>query len=212
MKLLPMSYAAPVFAVLVLASFIQPGLAADDEKEFTPMFTGRDLSGWRVVNATTNQWKTTADKLVVNGWSKDKPSTDLVSEKSFRNFTIRFDFLVHQGGNSGVYLRGRHEIQLMDDDGSGKLSAVSNGAIFNQFSPSVFASKPGGAWQSLEATIIGQSITVILNGKMIHDRVSCPTPTSKPMDHRVNAPGPILLQGRLGAVKFRNMRIKELPD
>src|SRR5438045_815518 len=112
MKTITLPYAMRALAMLALLSASQPSLAADDEKEFAPLFTGHDLSGWRVVNATRNRWKVTPDKLVVNSWSTDQPSTDLFTEKSYRNFTLRFDYLIHQGGNSGVYLRGRHEIQL----------------------------------------------------------------------------------------------------
>jgi hypothetical protein len=200
-----------IIAMLAVGGSASISRAADDEKDFTPLFTGRDLSGWRVGSATKNRWKVTSDRVLENAWTKDHPSTDLISEKTFWNFTLRLDFLVHQGGNSGVYLRGRHEIQLIDDDTSRQLSAVSNGAIFNQVSPSTFASRPSGEWQTLEATMVGHTITVLLNGKKIHDRVPCPKPTDKPLDTKVNSPGPILLQGRLGEVKFRNVRLKVLP-
>jgi hypothetical protein len=206
------SPALRILAVLALACFLQHDLSADDEKGFTPIFTGRDLSGWRVVNASKSRWKVTPDKLLVNEWSKNEPSSDLYTEKKYWNFTLRLDYLVHEGGNSGIILRGRHEIQLIDDDGSRKLSAVSNGAIFNQAAPSVFASKPGGEWQTMEITMVGYSITVILNGKKIHDHVLSTTPTSKPMDFHMGSPGPIVFQGRLGEVKFRNVRIKVLPN
>ena len=201
-----------LLALLAWVSVSLPARAADDEKDFKPLFTGKDLSGWRVMGGGQSGWKVTPDKLVVNSWTKGRPGSDLVSEKTFRNFTLRFDYLIRQGGNSGVYLRGRHEIQLIDDDGARQLSAVSNGAIYNQVSPAVFASKPGGEWQTMEITIIGNAITVILNGKTIHDRVPCPRPTAKPLDANMNAPGPLLLQGRLGDVKFRNVRIKEFPN
>jgi hypothetical protein len=200
-----------VLAVLALACLLQRDLAAGDEKGFIPMFTGRDLTGWRTVNPDKSRWKVTPDKLVVNEWSRKQPSTDLYTEKSYWNFTLRLEYLVHQGGNSGILLRGRHEIQLIDDDGSRKLSSVSNGAIYNQTAPSVFASKPGGDWQTLEITMIDYSITVILNGTKIHDHVLSTTPTSKPMDYHMSSPGPIMFQGRLGEVKFRNVRIKVLP-
>gem|GEM_PF-456773 len=201
-----------LLALLSWVSVSLPAWAADDEKDFKSLFTGKDLSGWRIMGGGQSGWKVTPDKLVVNSWTKGKPGSDLVSEKTFRNFTLRFDYLIRQGGNSGVYLRGRHEIQLIDDDDSRQLSAVSNGAIYNQVSPAVFASKPGGAWQTMEITILGNAITVILNGKLIHDRVPCPRPTAKPLNANMNTPGPLLLQGRLGDVKFRDMRLKELPN
>ncbi|MFA6543770.1 MAG: DUF1080 domain-containing protein, partial [Limisphaerales bacterium] len=80
----------------------------------------------------------------------------------------------------------------------------------NQTAPSEFASKPGGEWQTCEATIIGNKITVILNGKKIHDAVECNAATGSEIDKNVTEPGPIFLQGDHGTVWFRNMRIKEL--
>lgn len=210
MKTASYSLAASTQVLLALVLFSQPAPAADDERDFKPLFTGKDLTGWTITEVNKSRWKVTPDKLVVNPWSKGQTGSDLISEKKFKNFTLRFDYLIHEGGNSGIYLRGRHEIQLLDDDGAKDLSSVSNGAIFNQVAPAVYASRPGGAWQTMEATIIGNEITVILNGKKIHDRVLCTRPTNKPLDSNMSAHGPLLLQGRLGDVKFRNMRIKEL--
>jgi len=211
MKTASRSFAVTTQALIALLVF-SPALGADDEKDFKPLFTGRDLTGWRTTEVNKSRWKVTPDKLVVNPWSKGQTGSDLVSDRQFKNFTLRFDYLIHEGGNSGVYLRGRHEIQLLDDDGAKDLSSVSNGAIFNQVAPAVYASRPGGAWQTMEITIIGHEITVILNSKKIHDRVPCSKPTAKPLDSNMNAPGPLMLQGRLGDVKFRNMRLKELPE
>lgn len=197
------------FATIVSAS--PKAVAADDELDFVPLFNGRDLSGWRPVPSNRNHWTVGPDKVIVNRWSKQKPSCDLISEKTFWNFTLRFDFMVPEGGNSGIYLRGRHEIQLTGDYAARKVSAVSNGAIYNQVSPAVYASKPSGEWQTIEATIVDNNVTVLLNGKIIHDSVPCLKATGGAIDQDVNAPGPIMFQGRLGDIKLRNVRIKELP-
>jgi hypothetical protein len=71
--------------------------------------------------------------------------------------------------------------------------------------------KPAGEWQTVEATIIGNRITVILNGVKIHDNVECDKATGSEIDGNVKEPGPIFLQGDHGTVSFRNIRIKELP-
>ena len=93
---------------------------------------------------------------------------------------------------------------------SGKPGKQGNGAIYNQTAPSEFASKAGGEWQTCEATIIGNKITVILNGKKIHDAVECNVATGSELDKLVTEPGALFLQGDHGTVWFRNMRIKEL--
>ena len=133
-----------------------------------------------------------------------------MTDKKFWNFTVRFEFQVPDGSNSGFYLRGRHEIQILGDYKSGKPGKSGNGAIYNQTAPSEFASKPAGEWQTAEATIIGNKITLVLNGKKIHDNVVCDVATGSEIDRNVKEPGPIFLQGDHGTVSFRNMRIKEL--
>src|SRR5436190_19205147 len=97
------SPALRILIVLVLACCLQRDLSAADKKGFTPMFTGRDLTGWKVVNPNTTRWKVTPDKLVVNEWSRKESSTDLYTEKSYWNFTLRLEYLVHEGGNSGIF-------------------------------------------------------------------------------------------------------------
>ena len=73
------------------------------------------------------------------------------------------------------------------------------------------ASKKAGEWQTVEATIVGNKVTVILNGQKILDNVTCDRPSGGQLDDRVNDPGPIFLQGDHGAVAFRNVRLKPLP-
>ena len=124
---------------------------------------------------------------------------------------MQYEFQVPDGSNSGFYLRGRHEIQILGDYKNGKPGKGSNGAIYNHTAPSEFASKPGGEWQTAEATIIGNRITVTLNGVKVHDNVVCDRPTGGEIDRQQSEPGPIFLQGDHGTVSFRNIRIRELP-
>ena len=112
--------------------------------------------------------------------------------------------------NSGFYLRGRHEIQIVGDFHKGATSLGGNGALYNFKSPDTFVSKPPDQWQTTEATIISNRITVVLNGVRIHDNVECNKATGSELDAKVDQPGSIFLQGDHGTVWFRNMRIKEL--
>ncbi len=198
--------------VVLLLMLAVGGRAAEDEKEFKPLFNGRDLSGWRHRGPVTknNGWEV-ENGVLKNDLRNGKTGTDLYTESTFRNFTLRLEFQVPEGSNSGVYLRGRHEIQITGDYSIRKIGPAGNGAIYNFKAPLVYASKPSGEWQSLEATFVGNELTVLLNGTKIHDKVVCEKPTGRPLDDKVGEPGPILLQGTLGAVKFRNIRIRELP-
>ncbi len=183
-----------------------------DEKDFRPLFNGKDLSGWKLRNPDGhNSWTVLPGGTLKNTVGKGGHGTDLVTEQKFWNFTVRYEFMTPNGSNSGFYLRGRHEIQILGDYAEGKARITGNGSIYNFKAPDKFVTKPGGEWQSAEATIIGNRITVILNGVKIHENVQCDRPTGSEIDDKVNEPGPIFLQGDHGTVSFRNIRIQELP-
>lgn len=200
----------PFLLAIVLGASLPVALAADDEG-FVPLFNGKDTTGWKLRNPQGhNSWSVKPGGILKNTINKGEHGTDLLTEKKFKNFTVRFEYLVPDGSNSGFYLRGRHEIQILGDTKSGRTSKGGNGALYGFKEPDHFVSKPGDQWQTCEATIIGQKITVILNGVKIHDNVECPRPTGGEIDRNVDQPGPILLQGDHGTVSFRNIRIKEL--
>jgi hypothetical protein len=185
-----------------------PALAAEDAG-FVPLFNGKDLTGWKLRNPQGhNSWTVEPGGILKNTVEKGLHGTDLVTEKKFMNFTVRFEYLVPDGSNSGFYLRGRHEIQILGDAKSGKASKGCNGAIYNFKEPDRFVSKSG--WQTCEATMEGNKITVVLNGVKIQDQVECKRGTGGELDNRVNEPGPILLQGDHGTISFRNLVLKEL--
>ena len=200
-----------IFSLLTALALSATFAFAADEAGFVPLFNGKDTSGWHLRRKDGhNSWSIDSGVLK-NTVNKGEHGTDLVTDKKFWNFTVRYEFQVPDNSNSGFYLRGRHEIQILGDFKSGKTSKGGNGAIYNHTAPSEFASKPGGEWQTAEATIIGNKITVILNGKKIHDNLECNKATGSEIDAKVTEPGPIFLQGDHGTVWFRNMRIKELP-
>jgi len=186
--------------------------AADGEKDFTPLFNGKDLSGWHLRHANGNpSWSVQPGGVLKNTVEKGTHGTDLVTDKKFWNFTVRYEYMTPDNSNSGFYLRGRHEIQILGDHKSGQATISGNGSIYNFKAPDKFVTKPAGEWQTAEATIIGNKITVVMNGVTIHNNVECNKPTGSEIDDKVNEPGPIFLQGDHGTVSFRNIRIKELP-
>lgn len=192
-----------------LALFAAAALAADDEG-FKPLFNGKDTTGWKLRNPNGNNCWTVEEGVLKNTVAKGTHGTDLLTVQKYWNFTVRFDYLVPDGSNSGFYLRGRHEMQILGDFKGGKKSKGCNGALYNFKEPDEFVSKPGDQWQTAEATMVGNKITVTLNGKKIHDNVECDRGTGGEVDNKVKEPGPILLQGDHGTVWFRNLRIKEL--
>ena len=206
-----MKKARSLFALLVLLTGAPTTEAASTDPEgFRPLFNGKDLTGWKLRRADGFPSWSVKDGVLVNAPDPVKHGTDLVTEDKFWNFTVRFEYKVPAGANSGFYLRGRHEIQILDDYKAGQPSLGGNGAIYQHTPVAKFASKPAGEWNTVEATMIGNKITVVLNGVKVHDNVECNRATGSEIDKKVNESGPFFLQGDHGSVSFRNLRIKEL--
>jgi hypothetical protein len=199
------SLLALAFAVCSFSAF-----CAGDEEGFRPIFNGKDTKGWHLRKPDGHNSWTVESGILKNTVHKGEHGTDLITDEKFKDFTVRYEYMVPDNSNSGFYLRGRHEIQILGDFAGGTVSLGGNGALYSFKTPDKFASKPGGEWQTVEATMIGDRITVILNGVKIHDNVQCRKGTGAQLDDNVDQPGPILLQGDHGTVWFRNMRIKEL--
>ncbi len=200
-----------LLALLAMIGAVPSNAAAEADAEgFRPLFSGKDLAGWKLRNAGGHPSWSVKNGELINTVNSGEHGTDLVTVEKFWNFTVRFEYKIPKGANSGFYLRGRHEIQILDDFASGKPSLGGNGAIYNHTQVSKFVSKPVGEWNTAEATMIGNKITLILNGVKVHDNVECNRATGSEIDRNVNEPGPIFLQGDHGSVSFRNMRIKVL--
>jgi hypothetical protein len=184
---------------------------AEQKDGFKPLFNGVNLEGWRLRNPSgRHTWKA-QNGMLVNELQKDEHGTDLVSEERCWNFVVRYEYIIPKGSNSGFYLRGRHEIQIYDDHAEGRATLTGNASFYNFAAPSQFTSRPPGQWNQVEATLVGNRVTVVHNGVKVHDNLLLDRPTGGELDGNVNAPGPFLLQGDHGAVAFRNMRIKTLP-
>jgi type 1 glutamine amidotransferase len=188
--------------------------AAEKADGFQVLFDGKSLKGWKLRRPDGPQSWLVENGMLVNRLEHQKDKvvghgTDLISEAKFRDFIVRYDYLIPPGANSGFYLRGRHEIQILDDYGK-KPELGGNGAIYNVSPAALMASRKPGEWQSVEAKIVGDRITVILNGVTVQDEVQCNKGTGSHIDDNVDQPGPILLQGDHGEVAFRNLRIKPL--
>src|SRR5664280_2227056 len=165
-------------SLLVLSALVALGTltlnAAAAESGFRPLFNGKDLTGWKLRHADGNKsWSVLPGGILKNTVEKGTHGTDLVTDQKFWNFTVRYEYMTPDGSNSGFYLRGRHEIQILGDYKAGKATKSCNGSLYNFKAPDKFVTKPGGEWQTAEATIIGNRITVTLNGIKIHDNVLC---------------------------------------
>ena len=185
--------------------------AEEAAQGFKPLFNGVDLAGWHYRNPNGLKSWSAQNGMLVNTLGKDEHGTDLVTTGKFLNFRVRYEYMVPKGANSGFYLRGRHEIQILDDGDAVQPSTTSNGSFYNHTAPKKMVSRKAGEWQQVDAVVIGNKATVMLNGETIMDNVVLDRPTGGELDNKVNEPGPFFVQGDHGAVAFRNLRVKILP-
>src|SRR5512140_2131944 len=102
--------------------------AADAEDGFRPLFNGKDVTGWKLRRPDGhNSWSMLPGGILKNTVEKGAHGTDLVSDKKFWNFTVRYEYMTPDGSNSGFYLRGRYEIQILGDHQAGHASKTCNG-------------------------------------------------------------------------------------
>ena len=170
--------------------------------EAVELFDGKDLAGWKPRSAdVTSRWEVREGVLV-----NTAASTDLVSERKFTDFQLHAEFRYPAGSNSGIYLRGRYEVQIEDDYGE-EPDSHRIGGVYGFLTPSVNAAKKADEWQTLDITLVGRTATVLLNGERIIDRQSIPGVTGGALDSDEGAPGPILLQGDHGPIDFRRVTL-----
>ena len=175
-------------------------------QDWIELFNGKDLTGWRMRHSDRDYTWEVHDGILDNLGQ----GVDILTEQEFGNFDLHIEYLVPEDSNSGIYLRGRYELQILDSLGKTYSYPAENGALYNQKSVDVEASKPAGEWQMLEATLNGMVLTVFLNGAKIHDNVTIEGPTGGQLADDNPPEGSIMLQGDHGPVQFRNIRIREL--
>ncbi len=176
------------------------------------LFNGKDLSGWKLSNPEKqNGWRA-EDGILVN----ETPKTDfgaygdfgnLVTEQLFEDFRLSIDYNVPSGGNSGIYLRGMYEAQVVDRDS--RMQGIQGpGAIFGRIAPSENAANPGDAWNRYVLTLVDRHITVELNGNTVIDNQPLEGCTGGGLSADDTAPGPIFLQGDHTSVRYRNLMLE----
>jgi hypothetical protein len=165
------------------------------------LFDGRAMDAWTPLPGGESKWR------VVNGILTNTASgANLATKQTFTDFKLHLEFRYPRGGNSGVYLRGRHEVQI-EDNGNAEPTPVHLGGVYGFLTANENVSKGPGEWQTYDITLIGRRVTVVLNGKTIIADQTIPGITGGALDANEGDPGPIYLQGDHTAVEFRNIRI-----
>ncbi len=181
-----------------------PLLAATDVGEWgEPMaLIGDGLSGWRPrFERHAGCWSVEGGIL-----SATPPCVDLVTDARFADFRLQFEFRYPPGSNSGVYLRGRYEVQIQDDMGMA-VDPLRIGGLYGFIAPRTNAAGEPNEWQSMEVELIGRRVTVKLNGVEVISKREIPGITGGALDSDEGSAGPLMLQGDHGPIEFRNVVI-----
>jgi len=167
------------------------------------LFNGKDLRGWRLSDpAATATWKVKRGALLSPGHGPE-----LITEAKFNDFKLHLEFKCARASNSGVYLRGRYELQI-EDDVTPEGPTMRTGGVYGFLAPSPEQPRKPGKWQSYDITLVGRMLTVKQNGRLIIDNQEIPGITGGALDSHEGLAGPIYLQGsEAGHVAFRNITI-----
>jgi hypothetical protein len=212
-------------------------------QEVSQPFNGKDLTGWKSKSQGEHTSKWTVGKALQSATHPDQlemtvpgtelinlaaghgQSLDLYTTAQFGDVRIELELMVPKGSNSGVYVMGEYEVQVLDSYGkpNAELGAGDIGAIYNAAVPKENASKPPGTWQQLVIDFRaptfdaeGKKLTnatfvkVTLNGKVLHENLPMPGPTPGGVAGKEAAVGPLMFQGNHGPVAFRNIKITPL--
>ena len=187
------------------------------------VFNGQNVDNWTQRNGDPAKWTVENGVLSVN-------QGDIMTQEKFTDFILHLEFMTpympeatgQARGNSGVFLQGQYEIQVLDSYGIEVPGKGDCGAVYNQFSPLTNACKPPLEWQTYDVVFrtarVGADgevvektqLTVLQNRTVIHNNIELPGVTGGTVDEEVGESGPLLLQDHGNDVKYRNIWILPL--
>jgi hypothetical protein len=188
----------------------QPDLSVIKYGEPQELFNGKDLSGWQLMEADRKNGFTVDSGVLIN-----KPVHvegehggygNLRTTGEYNDFKLNLQVNIPAGSNSGIYLRGIYEVQVMDSYQK-PLDPHNMGAVYSRITPSVAAEKPAGEWQDFEIILYKRHVTVTLNGIKIIDNKPLNGITGGAITADEFIPGPLYLQGDHGEVAYRDIVI-----
>ncbi len=166
------------------------------------LFNGKDLTGWKASSEENNKW-VVKDGILTN----PEAGANLITEQKFDDFKLTAEFRYAEGGNSGIYLRGRYEVQIEDSPKDRHPGSLFYGGVYGFLTPNQLATNGPGEWNTYEITLRGRLVTIVANGKTIISEQEIPGITGGALDSNEGEPGPIYLQGDHTGVEFRKLVI-----
>jgi len=171
------------------------------------LFNGKDLADWHLLDKEQTQYWKVENGILVNKVADEGDigeGTGLISNEAFINFKLHVEFKYPEGSNSGIYLRGRYEVQIQDDYGKEPSSRHISG-VYGFLTPTMNAAKKAEEWQQMDIMLLGRNITITLNDETVVDNQEIPGITGGALDANEGEPGPIFIQGDHGPVSFRSI-------
>ena len=185
-----------------------PDLKRDAPKQWTkaePIFNGKDLTGWEPTSTTAkNNW-VAEDGVLLN----TAHGANIKTTRKFDDFRLHIEFNCPEEGNSGIYLRGRYEVQVEYEkvDANDKFHSI--GSIYGFLAPQIELERTPGKWESLDITLVGRMVTIVRNKTKTIDNREIPGITGGALDSDEGEPGPFYIQGdHTGGMKYRNITIQ----
>ena len=177
----------------------EPAAWSDGE----PLFNGKDLSGWQPDQPSKNHWKAIGGELV-----NEAAGANIRTNRQFQDFKLHIEYNCPEDGNSGVYLRGRYEVQVEYEAAGKNDNLHSMGSIYGFIAPAVNLPPKPGQWESYDITLVGRTVTILRNGTTTIDGQTIPGITGGALNSREGDPGPLYIQGdHTGGMKYRNITI-----
>ncbi len=167
------------------------------------LFNGKDLTGWHMTDPNTKTPWTVVDGNLVS----PTHGPEIINDQKFKDFKLHIEFNCAANSNSGVYLRGRYEVQV-ETNSIQEPPSHHMGGVYGFIAPEPEQPRKPGEWQTYDITLVGRTITVVQNDKIIIDHKEVPGITGGALDSHEELPGPIYLQGSEdGHVMYRNIVI-----
>jgi len=191
-----------------LAGVRAPLLKRNPPKDWTapePIFNGKDLTGWEPTDPAAANHYVAKDGELLN----ESKGANLKTTRKFDDFKLHIEYNCPAEGNSGVYLRGRYEVQVEYEkvDANDKFHSI--GSVYSMLAPAVELPRKPGTWESFDITLVGRWLTVVRNGVKTIDNQEIAGITGGALDSNEGEPGPLYIQGdHTGGMKYRNITIQ----
>jgi hypothetical protein len=194
----------------------KPDLSDVTYGEPVELFNGKNLDGWKMLNPNQANGFKVENGVLINDPVQEEGEDriyygNIRTAEEFEDFNLTLEVNVPAHSNSGIYLRGMYEVQVVDSYGK-ELDSHNMGALYSRITPSEAAEKPAGEWQTMDITLYKRHLTVKLNGTTIIDNQPVLGPTGGAISADLYSPGPIYLQGDHGKVSYRNIVLKPVVE